>query len=120
MKARIKHFGLGIVFFPIPFFYTTVYLGDIENTLSSFISILISSLLGFVLAGLYAEVFAPKIRRFYWLITLFIGILITIALLITGLDENTFVDASCVAVAFVLMATSYNDGVHRPLNSVQE
>ncbi|MBU2863817.1 DUF1129 domain-containing protein [Reinekea forsetii] len=120
MNAKIKHFGLGLAIFPLFFFYTTVFLADIENSLTGFISVFLSSLVGFVLAGFYAEIFAPKIKRFYWLITLFIGVLITIALLLIGLDEATFVDASCVAVAFVVMATNYYEGVFGTSNSNED
>lgn len=117
MNARLQHYVYGILFFPISFFYTWVFLGEIENSINGFVPVLVSSLLGFLLSGIYAELFAAKIKRFYWLITLFIGFSILIAIYLSGIHELYLVHPSSLNLAFVLMGITYKDEVLAKLSS---
>ena len=111
MNARLQHYVFVILFFPISFFYTCVFLGEIENSINELVPIVVSSIFGFLLSGIYAELFAAKIKSFYWLITLFIGFSILIAIYVSGLNELYLVDSSSLNLAFVLMGITYKDEV---------
>ncbi|WP_196160419.1 hypothetical protein [Reinekea sp. G2M2-21] len=107
MKFRLLHLGLGILVVPVTYFYVSVYLGDLDPVWKDFFPVLISTVLGFGLAILYAELFVKKIIKHYWLVTMLVGLAVMSILFLLNLDEFYLIDPLIFNLAFVLFAYSY-------------
>ncbi len=107
MKLRLLHIGLGILIVPVTYFYMSVYLGDLDPVWKDFFPVLTSTVSGFGLGIIYAELFAKKIVKHYWLVTIVVGLAMMSLLFLLDWNELYLVDPLSFNLAFVLFAYSY-------------
>jgi hypothetical protein len=85
------------------------YLGEFTFALEVYAEFTLSCLLGFILAIAYNEYVVERIIRFYWLVTVPIGVLLMISLYVVGVDKLPYVYESQLLTSFYLMAYFYKE-----------
>ncbi|MFQ3229085.1 MAG: hypothetical protein ACI9DO_000443 [Reinekea sp.] len=111
MNFRLQHYGLGIFSVPVTYYFVSVYLGEYESNFQNFLPILVSTVIGFALAGVFAELFSRKITQLYWLVTLIVGLTLMSIIFLLKWNELSLIDPLVINLSFCLLGFSYKEEV---------